>query len=768
MQKIVITLTLLSCFAMANAQWVTTVAGVVETPGSNDGPALSSRFFNPHGIAADTLGHIFIADQNNHVIRILDTNTHTVTTLAGTAGISGSNDGIGSAARFHEPLGICATPDGVVYVADTKNNKIRKITLSGKVETIAGTGNYGTSNGLALSSTFGNPTGIEIDAFGNLYVADHLTNIIRKVSTDGFVTTVAGMAYIPGDADGTGTDAQFWRPYGLTIDHAGNILVADEWNHKIRKVTPQGIVTTLAGNGIQGHANGPSSDAMFNYPWDVTVDDDGNVFVADGYNYVIRKIEPNGVVSTVVGNPQVPGYQDGQGSTAAFKGTTGLTWSTKTKSVFVCDSYNHVVRELNLDAAPPISLSLVNLNGSTEICEGDALNLSAAPQIFNNYRFYLDGTMIQSDTSSSFSASQLTPGPHTIKAETDYLGQVLSSNLIAINITEIPTVSISAVGPLNFYEGDSFILIAGGTGQLLWSNGEATQTITVTTSGDYFVELTASGCTSMSQILAVQVTPLPDVLTIIAQAGQLLCSGGTLVLKSSSPTGNQWLKDGWHIAGQTAPTLEVSEIGVYQVQATDPSTGITALSNELEVQAAPVPSYDFGASQRIAPVGQSITFSSIGNDQPVAFEWQFGDPNTGALNSSTQPSPTHRYDVEGQYSVALNAKDAFGCRHSLLKSDFIRITSAPDLPGIFIPNAFTPNGDGENDQFRVRGQVDGPFFMAVFNQWGEPLFQSENPDAGWDGLRNGLPVQSGTYAYFVKINSNQKEKVLSGMVTLLR
>lgn len=768
MQRIVITLTLLLCFAMAKAQWVTTVAGIFETPGSIDGPALSSRFFNPHGIAADTLGHVFIADQNNHVIRIFDTNTNTVTTLAGSAGQSGSADGIGNAASFNEPLGICATPDGTAYVADTKNNKIRKVTLSGKVETIAGTGNYGSSNGAALSSTFGNPIGIEIDAAGNIYVADHLTNIIRKISANGFVSTVAGMAYIPGDADGTGTNAQFWRPYGLTIDHQGNILVADEWNHKIRKMTPQGVVTTLAGNGIQGLANGPASDAMFNYPWDVTLDDDGNVYVADGYNYVIRKIDTNGNVQALVGNPQVASYLDGQGSSAAFKGTTGLTWSAKTESIFVSDSYNHLIREVLLDAAPPATLALLNLNGSAQLCEGDQLSLSAAPKSYGEYRFYIDGVMVQNDTSSEFSTSQLTPGPHTLTAESDFQGLVLLSNSITITVAVLPAVSIGAVGSLNFYEGDSVILIATGTGDLLWSNGEVSPAITVTTSGDYFVETTVNGCTGISETLSVEVTPLPDKLTIIAQDGQLLCPGGQLTLKSSAPVGNQWLKDGWPISHETDQTLKVSEIGLYQVQATDPNTGITAFSNEIEIQAAPVPNFDFGASQRIAPAGQTIVFSSSGTDQPVAFDWDFGDPNTGALNSSIQPSPSHRYDAEGSYSVQLTAKDANGCQHILQKPDFIKITAAPDLPGIFIPNAFTPNGDGNNDLFRVRGKVDGPFFLAVYNQWGEPLFEAENPDTGWDGLRNGLPVQSGTYAYFAKITGGQKEKVVSGMVTLLR
>ena len=225
--------------ATTAAQLVSTVAGVLETPGFNNGQALSSRFFNPHGIAVDGVGNIYVADRYNHTIRKI-TVDGMVTTLAGKAGFSGGQDGQGEVARFNEPWGLCVSAEGVVYVADTKNNKIRKIDAAGNVKTIAGTGNFGSSNAQGLAATFGEPTGIELDAFGNLYVADHLTHIIRKIDNRGIVTTIAGIPYIPGDSDGFGREAQFWRPYGLTIDNEGNILVADEWNHKIRKVTPQG------------------------------------------------------------------------------------------------------------------------------------------------------------------------------------------------------------------------------------------------------------------------------------------------------------------------------------------------------------------------------------------------------------------------------------------------------------------------------------------------------------------------------------------------
>ena len=201
------------------------------------------------------------------------------------------------------------------------------------VTTFAGSGNYGTSNGLGTAATFGNPTGIECDDQGNLYVADHLTHIIRKIDPIGFVSTLAGKPYQMGDADGMGNQASFRRPYGLTLDDDENILVADEWNHKIRRITPEGMVSTVAGTGEIGHQNGIALTSEFNYPWDMTVDSLGNIFVADGYNYIVRKITPEGQVSTYAGSLEVTGATDGEGTNATFSGATAIDYSPVTKEL---------------------------------------------------------------------------------------------------------------------------------------------------------------------------------------------------------------------------------------------------------------------------------------------------------------------------------------------------------------------------------------------------------------------------------------------------
>ncbi len=763
------TLCLLMACLQVSGQWVQTVAGVLETPGFNDGAALSARFFNPHGIAVDGQGNVYIADRYNHTIRKYDPLTQTVITLAGQHGENGSLDGQGTNARFNEPWGLCVTPDGTVYVADTKNNKIRKVTPDGIVTTVAGTGNYGTSNGAALASTFGNPTGIEIDDAGNLYVADHLTHLIRKISTNGTVTTIAGTPYIPGDQDGTGNQAQFWRPYGLTLDNDGNIIVADEWNHKIRKVTPAGVVTTIAGTGVKGLANGPGATATFNYPWDVTVDPAGNIYVADGYNYVIRKITPGGQVSSLAGTPQTSGGVDGPALLATFSGATAVAWEYDQGTIYVGDAYNHLIRRIIFDEAPPTSVTLVNLSGTTQLCEGDFLQVEAQPGTYTTYRFFLDGELVQDNGSASASVGNLDVGNHDLYVEVISGTDTVESNSIQFVVVAVPQTGISVVGELSFYEGDSVTLVASGVGEFLWSNGATTQTITVFDAGTYYVQLTQNGCTGISDPVEVEVIPLPDEVSIAADGDNVLCPDEVITLSSSLPDSNQWLKDGWEIAGATGQTLEVTEPGSYQVRRVD--NGITAFSNIIDITEAPQVSIDIGATPVQAEPGTAVTFQVLTESALSTYAWDFGDPGSGEANFSAAAAPVHVYENEGTYSVSLRADDTYQCEYSVSKPSFIQIAENPVVPvggELFLPTAFSPNGDGVNDLFRLRGTLPEELRISIYNQWGEVLFQSENPGFAWDGTRNGLPVHSGTYVYVLEITTESGTQVQSGHVTLLR
>jgi len=344
---------------------VTTLAGVAGSKGTNDGVASVARFDDPTGVSVDGSGNVYVADFNNHTIRKV-TSAGVVTTLAGLAGSLGSADGKGSAARFGEvpsfgPSGVAVGVDGTLFVADTGNNEIRKITPEGVVTTLAGlAGARGSTDATGCDARFGAPGGAAIDKAGNLYVADTGNQVIRKMTPDGVVTTLAGLAGERGSTDGVGSEARFTDPSDVTVDGAGNVFVADTGNKTIRKVTPEGVVTTLAGlAGHPGSADGTGSVARFGGepemggPAGVAADSAGNVYVADTDNQTIRKITPAGLVTTLAGNAWKQdvtgrvggGSDDGTGSAAQFSSPWGIAVD-KTGNIYVADSQNNSIRKV--------------------------------------------------------------------------------------------------------------------------------------------------------------------------------------------------------------------------------------------------------------------------------------------------------------------------------------------------------------------------------------------------------------------------------------
>ncbi|HEX9160375.1 MAG TPA: NHL repeat-containing protein [Thermoanaerobaculia bacterium] len=281
---------------------VTTFAGVAENRGSADGSAAGARFNHPLGVAMDRSGNVFVADTLNMTVRRI-TPAGIVTTLAGLAGTGGAADGVGSAARFGYPYGVAVDKNGNVYVADAGNQTIRKITPAGEVSTLAGlAGHAGSDDGMANAARFNNPNGVSTDADGNIYVADRGNNTIRKITPVGEVTTLAGLARHAGSLDGNRSHALFDFPQGVATDSGGNVYVSDSNNHTIRKITPSGFVTTIAGaTACQGSADGVGETARFNWPQGIAVDGRGNIYAVDTNNQTIRKITPTGEVTTLPG-----------------------------------------------------------------------------------------------------------------------------------------------------------------------------------------------------------------------------------------------------------------------------------------------------------------------------------------------------------------------------------------------------------------------------------------------------------------------------------
>ena len=335
---------------------VVTFAGTAGSSGSSDGSGSAARFANPADVAIDSAGNIYVADTGNHTVRMINP-AGVVTTLAGQAGISGSNDGT-STASFNHPAGVAVDSAGNIYVADTDNNEVRKVTAAGVVTTLAGAaGTSGSSDGSGSAASFNGPSGIVADATGNLYVADTLNDTIRKVTSAGAVTTIAGVAGSNGFADGAGSAARFHGPQGLALDFSGNLFVADTNNNAIRKVvTASGAVTTVAGQaGIAGSADGAASQAEFHYPSGVAVDTSGNLYVADTDNHTLREIVTAGAVGTMAGLAGSSGSADGSGSAARFAFPTGVAVDGS-GNVYVADTSNDTIRLAVIPAAPQITL----------------------------------------------------------------------------------------------------------------------------------------------------------------------------------------------------------------------------------------------------------------------------------------------------------------------------------------------------------------------------------------------------------------------------
>ena len=339
---------------IVNSTTISTLAGTPTVSGSTDGVGAAARFNGPNGIAVDAAGNVYVADTSNHVIRRISTGG-AVTTLAGLAGVSGNTDGQASLARFSGPSGIAVTPVGSIYVADTYNHTIRVIATDGTVSTLAGTaGAPGSVNGTGGAARFFSPSGLAIATDGTVFVSDTFNHIIRRVSINGVVTTVAGTAGSQGAVNGAGASARFSYPYGLAIDSWSNLYVADSISHAVRKIDTLGGVTTVAGTiGVAGSVDNSGILASFNQPSGIAIDLAGNIYVADTSNSTIRLISAGGVVTTLAGTAGSPGTADGVISAARFRQPFGIAIDS-TGNLYIADTRNHTIRRTGYSAAPSI------------------------------------------------------------------------------------------------------------------------------------------------------------------------------------------------------------------------------------------------------------------------------------------------------------------------------------------------------------------------------------------------------------------------------
>ena len=324
-----------------------------DSTGLKNGIIKEALFNKPFGMCIDNLENIYLTDTENNCIRKID-NRGNVTTFAG-SGKEGIKDGRAAEAEFYQPTGICTDNKGNFYVAGFMSQTIRKIDKEGMVTTLAGNGETGFAEGKGDEVLFNYPRGIVVNSKNEIFVSDSWNHRIRKITQDGIVSTFAGggKCTIVDEEDfgtfrdGQDTTARFHTPCGLSIDEQDNIYVADAINHRIRKISPEGMVTTLAGNGEVGLRDGDAITSSMNTPTEVFAALNSEVYFSDTYNNVIRKITTNEKLVTIAGTGEA-GYRDGKTNEALLNYPRGIVTNNDITKIFFVDHNNNRIREIDL------------------------------------------------------------------------------------------------------------------------------------------------------------------------------------------------------------------------------------------------------------------------------------------------------------------------------------------------------------------------------------------------------------------------------------
>lgn len=338
---------------------ISTVAGTGLYGGgySGDGGAATNAMLrNPMGVAVDAKGNLFIADTGNNRIREVDDNG-IITTVAG-GGNSGLGDGGAATNAVLTPWGLCLDASGNLYIADGTDSRVRKVDTNGIITTIAGNGtnDYSGDGGLAVNACMNSPNGVAVDEAGNVYIADSNNHRIRVVSTNGVITTIAGNGNTIYSGDGgAATNASLYYPRDVILDRFGGLFIADSSNGRIRQVHPNGIITTVAGGGTGGRGDGgAATNARFIYPWGIALDNSSNLFIADMTDNRIRKVDESGIITTAAGNGNY-GYSGDNGVGANGAGLTAVLYRPEgvafdaSDNLFIADSMNYRIREVSPD-----------------------------------------------------------------------------------------------------------------------------------------------------------------------------------------------------------------------------------------------------------------------------------------------------------------------------------------------------------------------------------------------------------------------------------
>jgi len=566
-------------------------------------------------VASNGSDNIYVADQGNGQIRTL-TKTGAVTTPGGQPSQSSTY--------------AVAVDD--VYILDTGNSRILKMASDGTYSTLAG-GSGGSADGTGAAAQFNNPTALALDSSGNLYVADEGNNTIRKVTPAGVVTTLAGKAGVAGSADGTGATAQFNSPFGVAVDPAGNVYVADLRNETIRQITPAGVVTTLAGSvGASGSADGTGSAARFNNPYALAAGLDGNLYLADNGNSTIRKIAPGGVVTTLAGKAGNAGSADGTGTAAQFSFPAGIAIDG-IGDIYVADTANSTMRMISPTGVVTTLAGSPGVTGTTDGTGGAAR--------FNHPH----GVAV--DGSGSAAIGPFMPALPAI------IAQPSTQTATTGSTTTFTVAAIGLPSPLYQWQLNGVALTDGGS-----VSGSATATLTVTNiqsanAGSYTVAVGNGSGVVVSNAATLTVKPAGAPAITTQPYPQTVNAGSSstfsVAASGSGSLSYQWLFNGAAISGATSATLTLNSVaataaGAYSVVIGSGSGSTTSSAATLTVVGgAGAPAITSQPVSQIVSSGSTVIFSvtaSGGTQGPSE------DPNAGWSTRATT-APTYQWQLNG-------------------------------------------------------------------------------------------------------------------------
>ncbi len=712
------------------SQTLITFAGNGTQGFSGDGGiATNAQIFCPTNVTGDNKGNIYIADGNSSVIRKVDA-AGIISTIAGNnvPGYTGDG-GPASAAQINDPYSICFDNIGNMYFSDIGANVIRKIDLNGIITTIAGNGTAGFSGdgGPALQAQLQEPAGICIDNTGNLYFCDLANQKIRKVDKNGVISTFAGAGFFSyegysGDG-GPATAALLNSPGSISISpSSGEIYFSDIGNFAIRKIDKNGIITTVAGTGVMGYSGdgGPASAAQFNDVETIVFDQNNNLYLADLTNAAIRKIDASGIVTTIAGNgTYAPDFIDNHlPPTQTALGSPFGVFADNKGNIYFSDFDQQVIREITNCINPQIILQ----PRDTSVCTGsDAGFTIIGDNIPYGYQWLID-------SGSGF----------TWITDNGVLVNSNSNTLTVKNVT-------AAMNNYRFECAVDYQNVCGSNNltTTIYSQPASLSVITNTSPNPESVVNTSANNICSSSPITYTLSAQTNA-TILSYQWQL---NGLNTGANSSTYINNHPEDGDKVnCIVTTNTIGCSSPYIYS------DTSIMSVATNPVITLSP--------TDTTLNAGETITMNTVISGNYNSYSWT---PTTGLSNPYSLQPTTIPLTTNSTYQLNVS----YGNNCSVSKSVIINVKNP--IIGIFIPNSFTPNGDGINDVFRIPpGITFNLSELSIYDRWGNKVFSTNNINTGWDGSFNGTKCAPGSYIYIITGSDATAKKTMKGNLLLLR